>query len=199
MDILNPWSFNWRLLYPSSLKHFNPIFWEQEQTYVVFLLEIFLRPFYDREKHWSTVGLRTFIAVVPDTLWVGRLCESESFLLNIDHLGLLAYRPGLGEAELQQEVEVVEAAVLLDEVSEVVLRVLHLVVDLTLAEDAENPPGRISWPASVHSDASTWWQWRLVASTKSPLISSSGRNWKFSLDKIRISSQTNRFNNVDKT
>ena len=77
-------------------------------------------------------------------------------MLNIDHLGLLAYRPGLGEAELQQEVEVVEAAVLLDEVSEVELRVVSIIIYLGLAKDTDNPIGRIGWPASVHVDASAW-------------------------------------------
>ena len=156
---------------------------------------IFVEMFNDTEIHWSTVSLTTFIVVVPDTLWERGLCERQSFLLDVDHLGLLAHRPGLGETELEEKVEVVEAAVLLDEVSEVDLRVPPLVVYLGLAKDAENPTGRIAWPARVHDGACCWW--RLVTLTKLPLISSSGRNWKLSLDKIGISSQTKRFNNVN--
>ena len=94
--------------------------------------------------------MTTFIVVVPDTLRVGRLGERQSLLLDVDPLGLLADRAGLGDGELEEKVEVVEATMLLDEVSEVDLRVLSVIVYLGLAENAENTIRRIGWPASVH-------------------------------------------------
>ena len=78
--------------------------------------------------------MTTFIVVVPDTLGVGRLGERQSFLLDVDHLGLLADGAGLGYGELEEKVEVVEATMLLDEVSEVELRVLSVILYLGLAE-----------------------------------------------------------------
>ena len=83
--------------------------------------------------------MTTFIVVVPDILGVGRLGESHSFLLDIDHLGLLAHhRARLGDAELEEKVEVVEATMFPDEVSEVELWVLFVITDLGLAKDTEN-------------------------------------------------------------
>ena len=83
--------------------------------------------------------MTTFIVVVPDILGVGRLGESHSFLLDIDHLGLLAHHGArLGDAELEEKVEVVEATMFLDEMSEVELWVLFVITDLGLAKDTEN-------------------------------------------------------------
>ena len=101
--------------------------------------------------------MTTFVVVVPDTLGVGSLCEGQSFLLDIDQLGVLAdHRAGLGDAELEEKVEVVEATMFPDEVSEVELWVLFVIIDLGLAKDTENTIGRICWPSSVHDEASTW-------------------------------------------
>ena len=102
--------------------------------------------------------MTTFVVVVPDTLGVGRLGEGQSFLLDVDHLGLLRllarHRAGLGDAELEEKVEVVEATMFPDKMSEVELRVLSVIIYLGLAKDTDNPIGRIAWPAGIHVDAS---------------------------------------------
>ena len=99
--------------------------------------------------------MTTFVVVVPDTLGVGSLCEGQSFLLDIDQLGVLAdHRAGLGDAELEEKVEVVEATMFPDKMSEVELRVLSVIIYLGLAKDTDNPIGRIAWPAGIHVDAS---------------------------------------------
>ena len=63
---------------------------------------------------------------------------------------LLADGAGLGQAQLQQEVEVVEGAVLADQMSEVNLRVSSVEMDLGLAEYADNSIGRVGRPVSIH-------------------------------------------------
>ena len=108
--------------------------------------------------------MTTFIVVVPDTLGVGRLRERQGFLLDVDQLRILAHSGGLGDAELQEKVEVEEATMLLYEVSEVELRVLSVILNLDLAKYAENTIRRIGWPASVHGDRSAWCVVMAVAS-----------------------------------
>ena len=93
----------------------------------------------------SPETLRTFVAVIPD-VWGG----VGPFLLDLHRPRLLADRGWLGEAEVQEEVEVVEGAVLPDQVSEVHLRVLSVEIDLGLAEDADDPIVGVVRPASVH-------------------------------------------------
>ena len=72
-------------------------------------------------------------------------------MLDIEDFSLLTHRAWLGEAELQQQVEVVEGAVVPDEVPEVKLWVLSLLY-LGLAEDADNPIRRVVWPVSIHDE-----------------------------------------------